>query len=121
MERSEEGAQKTQKRSCLVCGHPMGPLDRICDKCGSIRRPAKSPGKTNPPERHSSCERCGEEIPFGKHYCGECASYVKEHQKARSSESVEHTNWIKVFFAAIRRFFSRLGRKRPDRSTSTKA
>jgi predicted amidophosphoribosyltransferase len=107
MERSEE---ETQKRSCLVCGHPMGPLDRICDKCGSIRRPAKSLGTKSPTVRHSSCARCGEEIPFGKHYCEPCAAHVKE-QKEHEKENAPpgaFKRLLNTFLAAIRRLFGRL-------------
>jgi hypothetical protein len=46
-------------RTCVVCGHNMGPYGRICDKCGSIQRPASGSGALIPPEKFKPCEKCG--------------------------------------------------------------
>jgi predicted amidophosphoribosyltransferase len=85
----EEWKEEQQDRYCLVCGHPLGPLGRICDKCGSIRRPAKVVGLDHPEERFSTCERCGEKIRYGKQYCPQCAAYQKAHERDQGKQERE--------------------------------
>ncbi len=50
-------------RTCIVCGHNLGPYGRICDKCGSIQRPVGGDGLPLPPDKFKACERCGNPIP----------------------------------------------------------
>ncbi|MHB8897010.1 MAG: hypothetical protein ACYC99_17800 [Candidatus Geothermincolia bacterium] len=49
-------------RTCIVCGHNLGPYGRICDKCGSIQRPVAAGGALLPPEKYKPCEKCGAPI-----------------------------------------------------------
>ena len=92
----------------MVCGHPLGPLGRICDKCGSIRRPAKVVGLENPQERFSTCERCGEKVRYGRQYCPQCATYMKAHQKEHGKEEREiHPSFLTRLIEAIKRLFRR--------------
>jgi predicted amidophosphoribosyltransferase len=83
----EEWKEAQQERFCLVCGHSLGPMGRICDRCGSIRRPAKVIGLENPPEHFSSCERCGEKIPQGRKHCPPCAAHLKA--KAHAKDNIK--------------------------------
>jgi hypothetical protein len=55
--------RRVMDRTCIVCGYNLGPYGRICDKCGSIQRPAAGSGAMLPPDRFRPCERCGEPIP----------------------------------------------------------
>jgi predicted amidophosphoribosyltransferase len=68
-------------RTCIVCGHNLGPYGRICDKCGSIQRPVKGDGLPLPPDRYKACERCGEPIPIElqEDICEECANIEEPH------------------------------------------
>jgi uncharacterized OB-fold protein len=101
-----ERGEDRYERYCLVCGHSLGPLGRICDRCGSIRRPAKIIQDDIEPARFSSCGRCGEKIAFGNAYCGQCAEHVKVHAREQH-ESEATASFFKRFFRAIRRLFSR--------------
>jgi predicted nucleic acid-binding Zn ribbon protein len=112
----EEWKEEQPERYCLVCGHPLGPLGRICDKCGSIRRPAKVIGLEHPPENFSSCERCGEKIPSGKKYCPPCAAYIKDHAKDRAKkERQARPSLLARLIMAVRRLFG--GRTSDDGGT----
>lgn len=94
--------EEKAKRYCMVCGHPMGPMQRICDVCGSIMRPAKAGGLKTAPVRHSSCERCGVQVPYGKQYCVECSDYQKERQKARAAgdgQKKSFLQWLRSLFS----------------------
>lgn len=68
-------------RTCIVCGHNLGPYGRICDKCGSIQRPVMGDGRPLPPDRFKACERCGEPIPMESQedICENCASIEEPH------------------------------------------
>ena len=98
--------EETPHRSCLVCGHGMGQLDRICDVCGSIRRPARAGGKRNPPERHSSCEICGEQIPSGQQHCVECSARLKKRAKSRKAEHQARESILSRMARWLKRLFS---------------
>ena len=65
----------TVQRTCIVCGHNLGPYGRICDKCGSIQRPVGGDGLPVPPDRVKPCERCGQPMPAEdpEDFCEECA------------------------------------------------
>ncbi len=65
----------TVERTCIVCGHNLGPYGRICDKCGSIQRPTRGDGLPLPPDRVKPCERCGQPMPAEdpEDICEECA------------------------------------------------
>jgi hypothetical protein len=88
-------------RTCIVCGHSLGPYGRICDKCGSIQRPTKGDGLALPPDKFKPCERCGEPIPIEEQtdLCENCATeeeipqvvWVEDedpHKKARRTAQV---------------------------------
>lgn len=62
-------------KTCIVCGHNLGPYGRICDKCGSIQRPVRGDGLPLPPDKYKACERCGEPILIESQedICEECA------------------------------------------------
>jgi predicted amidophosphoribosyltransferase len=112
----EEWKEEPSERYCLVCGHPLGKLGRICDKCGSIRRPAKVIGLKNPEERFSTCERCGEKVPHGRQYCPQCAAFVKEHEKEHGKkEHRKRPSFLARLIEAIKRLFS--GRESSDSDT----
>ena len=66
-------------RTCIVCGHNLGPYGRICDKCGSIQRPAAGSGALLPPDKYKPCEKCGEPIPEDSQetMCEECIEREK--------------------------------------------
>jgi hypothetical protein len=68
-------------RTCIVCGHNLGPYGRICDKCGSIQRPVRGDGRPLPPDRYKACQRCGEPIPVESQedICENCASIEEPH------------------------------------------
>ncbi len=70
------------KKACLVCGHEMAPHSRVCDRCGSIRRPARPLGDRRPREHTGSCRRCGEPVSGISTICRACANLEKE-KKAR--------------------------------------
>lgn len=55
--------RRVMDRTCMVCGHNLGPYGRICDKCGSIQRPAAGSGALLPPDKYKPCESCGQPIP----------------------------------------------------------
>lgn len=55
--------RRVMDRTCAVCGHNLGPYGRICDKCGSIQRPAVGSGALLPPDKYKPCERCGQPMP----------------------------------------------------------
>lgn len=55
--------RRVLEKTCIVCGHNLGPYGRICDKCGSIQRPSYAGGAILPPDKFKSCEKCGELIP----------------------------------------------------------
>lgn len=61
-------------RCCIVCGHTIGRFSTICDKCGSIQRPAKGDGIALPPEEFGICEICGDEAAEGETLCVMCLS-----------------------------------------------
>ncbi len=65
----------TVDRTCIVCGHGLGPYGRICDKCGSIQRPVGGDGLLLPPDKLKACIRCGQPIPveIQEEVCEECA------------------------------------------------
>lgn len=65
---------KFMDRSCVVCGHNLGPYLRICDKCGSIQRPTAGDGTVIPPDEFGACARCGIPIPAEDLLCAECAA-----------------------------------------------
>jgi hypothetical protein len=67
---------KNIDRTCIVCGHNLGPYGRICDKCGSIQRPVRGDGLALPPDKYIACERCGEPIliELQTDICEECAT-----------------------------------------------
>lgn len=50
-------------RSCIVCGHNLGPYGRICDKCGSIQRPVGGDGVPLPSDKFKPCQKCGNPVP----------------------------------------------------------
>jgi predicted nucleic acid-binding Zn ribbon protein len=94
--------EERAKRYCMVCGHPMGQMQRICDVCGSIMRPAKAGGQLTAPEKHASCERCGVEIPYGKQHCTDCSAYLKERHQAQAAEGgrkKSFARWLKSLFS----------------------
>jgi predicted nucleic acid-binding Zn ribbon protein len=65
-------------------------------------RPAKAGGLRSAPERHSSCERCGVEIPYGKQHCDECSEYLKKRDKERAAAGGRKRSvvrWLKSLFA----------------------
>lgn len=66
--------RRVMDRTCIVCGHNLGPYGRICDKCGSIQRPAAGSGALLPPDKYKPCEKCGEPIPEESQetMCEEC-------------------------------------------------
>jgi hypothetical protein len=92
---------KNVERTCIVCGHNLGPYGRICDKCGSIQRPVKGDGLALPPDKYKPCERCGEPIliELQTDLCEECSAteeipqvvWVEDedpHRKARRTAQV---------------------------------
>ena len=66
--------RRVMDRTCIVCGYNLGPYGRICDKCGSIQRPAAGSGALLPPDKFKACERCGEPIleESQETLCDEC-------------------------------------------------
>ena len=66
--------RRVTDRTCIVCGYNLGPYGRICDRCGSIQRPAAGTGAMLPPDKFRPCERCGEPIPEESQetLCDEC-------------------------------------------------
>lgn len=98
--------EESGRRFCMACGHEMDKLQRICEKCGSIMRPARAGGKKNPPERHSSCERCGGEIPFGRNHCDKCSDYIKEREKRHRQEHKKR-GFLAALSRRLKRLFSR--------------
>jgi hypothetical protein len=66
--------RRVMDRTCVVCGHNMGPYGRICDKCGSIQRPAAGTGALLPPDKFKPCEKCGAPVPEESQevLCEEC-------------------------------------------------
>lgn len=66
--------RRVMDRSCVVCGHNLGPYGRICDKCGSIQRPAKGSGALLPPEKFKPCTKCGAPVPENsrEELCNDC-------------------------------------------------
>gem|GEM_PF-4337615 len=73
-----DNEKSAPERTCIVCGHPLEPYMRICERCGSIQRPFKTPQRKFPKERFSTCERCGKQIPEGKKLCDECKVLMKK-------------------------------------------
>jgi predicted amidophosphoribosyltransferase len=68
------GVRRVMDRTCIVCGHNLGPYGRICDKCGSIQRPAAGSGALLPPDKYIACEKCGAPIleETGETVCEDC-------------------------------------------------
>lgn len=66
--------KQPEELTCVVCGHKLGPYMKICDRCGSIQRPAEGAGLLLPPEEFAHCKRCGMPIPVGDELCAECAA-----------------------------------------------
>ncbi len=66
--------RRAANRTCMVCGHDLGPYGRICDKCGSIQRPAVGSGALLPPDKFKPCEKCGAPVPEESQetLCEEC-------------------------------------------------
>lgn len=64
----------SQYRYCIVCGHTIGRFSTICDRCGSIQRPAKGDGIALPPEQIGVCEICGDQAVEGETLCAMCLS-----------------------------------------------
>jgi len=66
--------RRAMDRTCIVCGHNLGPYGRICDKCGSIQRPAAGSGALLPPDKFRPCEKCGAPVPEESQetMCEEC-------------------------------------------------
>jgi predicted amidophosphoribosyltransferase len=66
--------RRVMDRTCIVCGHNLGPYGRICDKCGSIQRPAAGSGALLPPDKFKPCEKCGNPVPEESQetLCDEC-------------------------------------------------
>lgn len=66
--------RRVMDRTCIVCGHNLGPYGRICDKCGSIQRPAVGSGALLPPDKFKPCEKCGAPVPEDSQetLCEEC-------------------------------------------------
>ena len=71
--------RRVMDRTCIVCGYNLGPYGRICDKCGSIQRPAAGSGALLPPDKFKPCESCGEPIPEESQetLCDECIEKEK--------------------------------------------
>lgn len=77
--------EEENRYACHVCGHQMERFTRICEKCGSIRRPVSARGDSEPAEvadLKDSCGRCGVAIKKGKAYCPECREYVDRKERA---------------------------------------
>ncbi len=105
--RKEEKVQQfnhyaIQAKQCCVCGHLMEPGMRICDKCGSIARPARARGLHSTPSRTSSCQLCGVEIPAHKTLCSKCASMP------RRKPAAPKTSVLRSLHQAIMMFLQRL-------------
>lgn len=66
--------RRVMDRTCIVCGHNLGPYGRICDKCGSIQRPAAGSGTLLPPDKYIACEKCAAPIleETGETLCDDC-------------------------------------------------
>ena len=71
--------RRVMDRTCIVCGHNLGPYGRICDKCGSIQRPAAGSGALLPPDKYIACEKCGAPIleETGETMCDDCMETEK--------------------------------------------
>jgi predicted amidophosphoribosyltransferase len=71
--------RRVMDRTCIVCGYNLGPYGRICDRCGSIQRPAAGSGALLPPDKFKPCESCGEPIPEESQetLCDECIEKEK--------------------------------------------
>lgn len=64
-------------RICDVCGHQLETGMRICDRCGSIKRPSKTIGRRKEEEKTAWCKKCGAEIPERKTLCAVCTEEQK--------------------------------------------
>lgn len=81
----ENPQQEENRYTCHVCGHEMEKFTRICEKCGSIRRPSAARGVGEAVDltgARGACKRCGVAVKKGKPYCPECQQYMDEKERA---------------------------------------
>jgi vacuolar-type H+-ATPase subunit F/Vma7/RNA polymerase subunit RPABC4/transcription elongation factor Spt4 len=97
--------EEENRYTCHVCGHQMERFTRICEKCGSIRRPISGRGYSESADEadlKDSCKRCGVAIKKGKAYCPECQEYRdRKELAARQARKRGFFGTIAQFFRAV--------------------
>lgn len=87
-----------RKKSCNVCGREIEVYVRLCDRCGSIQRPAGGDGLPVPSEALDTCENCGrqylnEDKNRSDNLCPDCDAILNPRKRRLSSVARERISY----------------------------
>lgn len=88
-----------RKKACTVCGRELESYVRICDRCGSIQRPAGGDGIPIPPEDMDTCENCGqqyfkEDKTRVDNLCPDCDALLNAKKRRLSGVARERITYV---------------------------
>ncbi len=107
-----------------MCGHPLEPGMKICDKCGSIQRGSRARGEratTTSMPRAVPCKFCGESTTNEEKVCNACVALQERIASGYYSPEIPESPpgpagfiaTLRAIWAAVLRFLRRLfSRKR---------